>query len=99
MLVVLVLCSLGVAMASCPANCSSHGTCQNNVCNCQMGYAGIDCSIGVTMVSSEGTVSPQTETFEWAYFFINVSSTATKLSVMVQEVEDASLFFISSIVY
>ena len=31
--------------ASCPKNCNGHGFCFNQVCDCDDGYQGTDCSI------------------------------------------------------
>lgn len=41
-----VVASVQVATANCPNNCNGHGRCDNpfNVCNCDTGYIGGDCS-------------------------------------------------------
>jgi len=33
---------------SCPNGCSKHGTCTDNVCKCEVGFGGADCSVETT---------------------------------------------------
>jgi len=68
---------------ACPNGCSSHGACMpGNKCNCDAGWAGDDCSISITPLSSGRNVTATVGTKQWNFYSI---TTTTSLTVIVNQ--------------
>ena len=74
LLVVLVVFA-ALVVASCPNNCTSNGSCQNDVCVCVTGYGGVDCSIPDQEISLGQAQSGHVEIRQWNYYHVSVVNT------------------------
>lgn len=55
-----------------PEGCGQHGTCRDNRCHCDSGYAGEDCTVETSSLSSGRPASGALDQGDWAYFTFNV---------------------------
>eukprot|EP01105_Mastigella_eilhardi_P005211 TRINITY_DN16972_c0_g1_i1.p1 TRINITY_DN16972_c0_g1~~TRINITY_DN16972_c0_g1_i1.p1 ORF type:complete len:584 (-),score=126.48 TRINITY_DN16972_c0_g1_i1:157-1887(-) len=66
-------CAAALCAASCPLDCSGHGTCQNDRwCACEAGYFGSDCSIYGTPATSGEWTEASLEEGEWKFYGFSV---------------------------
>lgn len=62
---------------SCPNNCNNHGTCNSsNVCQCNSGWAGVDCSIALVPITNNTVVASSVSLHNWVIYTINAYSTS-----------------------
>jgi hypothetical protein len=66
-------------------NCNGHGTCASNICICDTGYGGSDCSIWDHSISSDSLVQGHINTFQWQYYHISLPYGARSLNIQVNQ--------------
>src|SRR5690606_32023934 len=63
-----------LATGDCPGGCNGHGQCVNNVCTCQNGWAGDDCSFQLTVLQPNVSLRDQRITkYEWHFYSIQTN--------------------------
>eukprot|EP00771_Trimastix_marina_P002864 gnl/Trimastix_PCT/403.p1 GENE.gnl/Trimastix_PCT/403~~gnl/Trimastix_PCT/403.p1 ORF type:complete len:1079 (+),score=362.23 gnl/Trimastix_PCT/403:115-3351(+) len=59
----------------CMNNCSGHGRCIDGACQCDSGYADVDCSVRVAVLEDGETVEGAAALLQWKYYTINFEDT------------------------
>lgn len=82
----LILSALtALVIASCPENCHNNGECHHDVCTCNEGYAGDDCSISITPLRNRVAVEDSLTTFTWKYYSMSLPTDVNALNITVHQ--------------
>eukprot|EP01087_Luapelamoeba_hula_P011512 TRINITY_DN313_c0_g1_i1.p1 TRINITY_DN313_c0_g1~~TRINITY_DN313_c0_g1_i1.p1 ORF type:complete len:607 (-),score=68.39 TRINITY_DN313_c0_g1_i1:75-1829(-) len=74
-----------ISAQQCPNNCSSHGTCQNGVCECSVGWGDLDCSISATALNPPTHLANQEVNIrEWKFYYTHATSSSGEIKWVVQ---------------
>jgi len=77
------------AQPTCPNQCSGQGTCiGGDVCSCNIGYTGNDCSTPIIALNDGVTISNHINLYSWEYFYFNsveVSGSIPSFTVIINQ--------------
>lgn len=75
----------------CPNNCTEHGICSTEGCNCNEGYIGQDCSLSITELPLNEILTIRLAKNSWKVFFLPVKD-RNDLSISVKNITSGDLF-------
>lgn len=71
-----------------PEGCGIHGTCRNNRCKCESGYAGEDCSVETEALRRNTPVQGNVQEGDWAYYSFEVPPASRWMFIINQTSSD-----------